>query len=203
VVKRIVDVWIASVALAIFSPLIGVIALLVRCLLGRPVFFIQRRPGLYGKLFTLYKFRTMSDIRDQSGTVLPDYARITRFGSILRSSSLDELPQLWNVFKGEMSLVGPRPLAVAYLSRYSPFQQRRHETKPGITGWAQIHGRNALTWEERFQLDVWYVDHRSLGLDLNILVLTVWKVFRCAGISQAGHVTMPEFLGGAAQVKKT
>jgi lipopolysaccharide/colanic/teichoic acid biosynthesis glycosyltransferase len=160
-----------------------------------PVFFRQTRPGLRGKPFTLYKLRTMTLERDAHGRLLPDAERITPLGSFLRASSLDELPELINVINGEMSLVGPRPLLMAYLRRYTPEQARRHEVKPGLTGWAQVNGRNAISWPQKFALDVWYVDHRSLALDLRILLLTVRNVLRREGISQAGHATMQEFMG--------
>ncbi len=163
--------------------------------MGRPIFFKQARPGLYGKPFVLYKFRTMLDLRDQTGKMLPDERRLTSFGRWLRSTSLDELPVLFNVLKGDMSLVGPRPLLMEYLDRYTTEQARRHEVKPGITGWAQINGRNAISWEEKFALDVWYVDNWSLLLDFRIIFLTILKVLKHEGISADGHVTMPEFKG--------
>jgi lipopolysaccharide/colanic/teichoic acid biosynthesis glycosyltransferase len=169
--------------------------LLVRVNMGAPVLFHQERPGLHGRPFILYKFRTMRDLRDVEGRLLPDEMRLTRLGRILRSTSLDELPELFNVLKGEMSLVGPRPLLMEYLNRYTPEQARRHEVKPGITGWAQVNGRNAITWEEKFKLDVWYVDNWNLGLDLKILGLTLIKVLKREGISAGGHATMPEFRG--------
>ncbi len=185
----------AGLAIVLLSPLIAIVAYLVRRNLGSPIFFTQMRPGLGGKPFVMYKFRTMSDARDSEGKLLPDDQRLTRFGKFLRSTSLDELPELWNVIKGEMSLVGPRPLLMKYLELYTPEQARRHEVKPGITGWAQVNGRNALTWEEKFKLDVWYVDNWTLTLDLRILWLTILKVVRRDGISAAGHATMPEFRG--------
>lgn len=193
--KRLVDLVGAGLAIVLLSPLIAIVAYLVRRNLGSPIFFTQRRPGLNGKPFIMYKFRTMSDARDSEGKLLPDDQRLTRFGQFLRSTSLDELPELWNVIKGEMSLVGPRPLLMKYLELYTPEQARRHEVKPGITGWAQVNGRNALTWEEKFRLDVWYVDNWTLTLDLRILWLTFLKVVRRDGISAAGHATMPEFKG--------
>jgi lipopolysaccharide/colanic/teichoic acid biosynthesis glycosyltransferase len=193
--KRIFDLCLAIPGLIILSPLLLLLAGLVRWQHGAPVLFSQTRPGMHAKLFTLRKFRTMTDQRDQDGNLLPDQARLTRLGRFLRATSLDELPELFNVLKGEMSLVGPRPLLVQYLARYSPEQARRHEVLPGITGWAQVNGRNALTWEDKFRLDVWYVDHWSLGLDLKILFLTVWKVVRREGISQPGHATATEFMG--------
>ena len=181
---------------ALGLPLAG-LALLVRLKLGSPIFFRQQRPGLRGKPFTMYKFRTMRDVVDARGQPLPDGERLTRLGRFLRSSSLDELPELFNVLRGDMSLVGPRPLLMEYLSRYSPEQARRHEVKPGITGWAQINGRNAISWEKKFKLDVWYVDNRSFWLDLKILLMTVQKVFRREGISAVGEATMPRFEGEA------
>jgi len=197
--KRWIDIVGASVALVLTAPFMLVLALLVRVLMGKPVLFRQMRPGLHGKPFTMLKFRTMTDQRDASGELLPDELRLTGFGKWLRSTSLDELPELWNVLKGEMSLVGPRPLLMEYLSRYTPEQARRHEVKPGITGWAQIHGRNALSWEEKFQLDVWYVDNWNLWLDMKILLLTVWKVLKREGISAEGAATMPVFMGNVHQ----
>lgn len=174
-------------------PVMLPIALLVRWKLGAPVLFRQSRAGLHGKPFTLYKFRTMTDDRDSSGNLLPDSDRLTAFGCFLRSSSLDELPELWNVLKGEMSFVGPRPLLVEYLDYYTPDQARRHLVKPGLTGWAQINGRNALSWGERFKLDVYYVDNWDLLLDMRILLLTFVAVFQRRGISAQGHVSMPKF----------
>ena len=179
----------------LFAPLLGLIALLVRLTIGTPVLFRQRRPGLHGEPFTIYKFRTMNNARDAQGNLLPDADRLTPLGRFLRSTSLDELPELFNVLKGEMSLVGPRPLLMKYLDRYTPEQMRRHEVKPGITGWAQVNGRNALTWEQKFALDVWYVDNWSLWLDLKIIALTVWKILIREGISQPGQATMEEFMG--------
>ena len=193
--KRLIDVLTSTLLLILLSPLLLVLALLVRVKLGRPVFFSQERPGLHGKLFKLYKFRSMREAFDETGKPLPDEERLTPFGRFLRSSSLDELPELFNVLKGEMSLVGPRPLLVAYLARYTPEQARRHEVRPGITGWAQVNGRNALTWEEKFKLDVWYVDHQSLWLDIKILFLTLWKALKREGISAPGSATAPEFMG--------
>lgn len=199
VVKRCIDVAVSLVGLVLLSPLLFVVAVLVRMTMGRPVLFRQVRPGLRGKPFTMYKFRTMLDTRGPDGAPLPDEQRLTRFGRFLRSTSLDELPELVNVLKGEMSLVGPRPLLMEYLDRYTPEQARRHEVKPGITGWAQVMGRNALSWEEKFKLDVWYVDHWTLWLDLKIMVMTLVKVFKREGISSAGHATMPVFMGGGRQ----
>jgi lipopolysaccharide/colanic/teichoic acid biosynthesis glycosyltransferase len=180
------------VALAL--PLLVLIGL-VRQKLSGPVFFRQIRPGLHGKPFEMVKFRTMTDQKDPDGQLLPDSVRLTPFGRFLRATSLDELPELWNVLKGEMSLVGPRPLLMEYLPLYTPEQARRHEVRPGITGWAQVNGRNAISWEDKFKLDVWYVDHRSLRLDLRILCLTVKKVLMRDGISAAGEATMPMFSG--------
>ena len=169
----------------------------IRITMGTPVFFRQQRPGLHGEPFTIYKFRTMTDKRDDQGDLLPDAERLTPFGRFLRIASLDELPELVNVLRGEMSLVGPRPLLMQYLERYTPEQARRHEVRPGITGWAQVNGRNALSWENKFELDVWYVDHVSLWLDLKIIALTLWKIVRREGISQPGRATMEEFVGTA------
>ena len=194
-VKRMMDLALVIPGLIITLPLMVMIAVLVRLFIGKPILFKQDRPGYQGKLFTIYKFRTMRDLFDPTGQLLPDDQRLTRFGRILRASSLDELPELIQVARGHMSLVGPRPLLVQYLERYSPEQARRHDVLPGLTGWAQIHGRNALTWEEKFRLDVWYVDHWSLGLDLNILWLTLWTVIRHEGISQPGRATAEEFMG--------
>jgi lipopolysaccharide/colanic/teichoic acid biosynthesis glycosyltransferase len=172
-----------------------IVALLVRLFLGTPVLFRQERPGLNSRLFTLLKFRTLTDARDSQGQLLPDGERMTSLGRFLRSSSLDELPELVNVVRGEMSLVGPRPLLAKYLERYSAEQMRRHDVRPGITGWAQIHGRNALNWEQRFEMDLWYVEHRGFWLDLSILAKTFLQVIRRDGIAQPGHATMPEYLG--------
>ncbi|HHW40486.1 MAG TPA: sugar transferase [Syntrophomonadaceae bacterium] len=194
-IKRLIDFLGALFGLLVLSPLMLIIAILVLVSMGAPVLFRQVRPGLHGKPFVLYKFRTMRDAFDGDGKPLPDDRRLTPLGRFLRNTSLDELPELYNVLKGEMSLVGPRPLLMEYLDRYTPEQARRHEVKPGITGWAQVHGRNALSWEEKFRLDVWYVNHRSLWLDIKILLLTLWKVLRREGISHSGHATMPEFKG--------
>lgn len=193
--KRAMDLALCSCMFAVAVPVMAVIALLIRRTLGRPVLFRQIRPGLNGKPFGLYKFRTMTDARDGEGRLLPDEARLTTFGRFLRSTSLDELPELWNVLRGDMSLVGPRPLLMAYLDRYDSEQMRRHHVKPGLTGWAQVNGRNALTWEDKFRLDVWYVDNQSLLLDLKILFLTMGIVLRREGISQEGHSTAEEFMG--------
>lgn len=193
--KRLMDLCLASVALVLLALPMLVIALLVRLGLGSPVLFRQQRAGLHGKPFTLIKFRTMRDLRDDRGELLPDEVRLSRFGKWLRHTSLDELPELLNVLKGEMSLVGPRPLLLEYLPRYNAQQARRHEVKPGITGWAQVNGRNTLSWEERFRLDVWYVDNWNLWLDVKILLLTLWKVLKREGISAEGSATMPVFMG--------
>jgi len=193
--KRLVDFTATLSGLFALSPLLLVLGILVRTQLGSPVLFRQTRPGRDGKPFLMYKFRTMTDERDADGELLPDDRRLTTFGKFLRSSSLDELPELINVLKGEMSLVGPRPLLMEYLPLYSAEQARRHEMRPGITGWAQVNGRNAISWEEKFKLDVWYVDNQSLLLDLRILWLTLAKVFLREGISQEGQVTMDKFRG--------
>jgi sugar transferase EpsL len=193
--KRLFDLTFASIAILLFFPIMGVAALLIRRKLGSPVIFIQKRPGLNGKPFYVYKFRTMTDERNQSGELLPDHLRLTPFGMFLRKFSIDELPQLFNVLKGDISLVGPRPLLMEYLDLYTPEQARRHEVKPGITGWAQVNGRNAITWEDKFELDVWYVDHQSFWLDVKILFLTVLRVVKSEGVNQAGHVTIEKFDG--------
>jgi lipopolysaccharide/colanic/teichoic acid biosynthesis glycosyltransferase len=193
--KRLFDLLLAFPALVFLSPVLIFVALLVRFRLGSPVLFCQRRPGQHGRPFTLYKFRTMADTCDAQGKPLPDVERLRPFGRFLRSTSLDELPGLINVLKGEMSLVGPRPLLMRYLDRYTPEQMRRHQVKPGMTGWAQVNGRNALTWEEKFELDVWYVDHQSLSLDLRILLLTMLSLLRQDGISEPGQATVQEFMG--------
>jgi len=185
-VKRLFDIVVAGLALILLSPLLGILWMTVRLALGKPALFAQTRPGHAGKPFTLWKFRTMTDARDQHGEMLSDADRLTAAGRFLRSWSLDELPEVWNVIKGDMSLVGPRPLLVSYLSRYTPEQARRHEVRPGITGWAQVKGRNSLSWSEKFALDVWYVDHRSFALDVYILFLSVRKVIAREGINQAG-----------------
>ena len=193
--KRLFDLILTVPGLIVISPLLAVIALAVRIGLGSPVLFRQRRPGLLGRPFVLYKFRTMSDEEDAEGNQMPDAVRLTRLGKILRSFSLDELPELLNVIKGEMSLVGPRPLLMRYLERYSEEQARRHEVLPGITGWTQVNGRNANTWEQKFEYDVWYVDHSSLRLDAKILLITLWKVLTREGINQLGQATAEEFMG--------
>jgi len=196
--KRIFDLLVTSIGLCLISPFLLILSLVVWIRIGSPILFKQRRPGYQGKLFYIYKFRTMTNQTDEQGHLLPDEKRLTRLGRFLRSSSLDELPELINVLRGEMSLVGPRPLLIQYLDRYSPEQARRHNVLPGITGWAQIHGRNALTWEDKFRLDVWYVDHWSFMLDINILIQTLGKVIRREGISQPGHATAEEFMGSAS-----
>jgi sugar transferase EpsL len=195
--KRIIDVVIASVALLVLLPTLVLIAVAIRLHLGSPVFFKQLRPGRHGRPFHIVKFRTMRDGCDHKGELLPDAARLTRLGSFLRSTSLDELPELWNVARGDMSLVGPRPLLVQYLARYTPTQARRHDVRPGITGLAQVNGRNALTWEQKFAFDVDYVERCSLGLDLRIVLRTWRLVFARTGVNQPGQATMEEFLGSA------
>ena len=195
ILKPAADFVLAAALALLLSPLIAVLALLIRHRMGSPVVFRQTRIGLNDHPFLFCKFRTMTDARDASGALLPDRGRMTPLGSFLRSTSLDELPQLWNVLRGDMSLVGPRPLLPQYLPRYTDFQRRRHETRPGITGWAQVNGRNLLSWEEKFSLDVWYVDHLSAGLDLKILLRTVLAVVLRKGISQQGHATATEFMG--------
>ncbi len=194
-VKRSFDMLIALCALVALLPFLLLLAGVVRCLLGAPVLFRQERPGLHGRPFVMFKFRTMKDTRDANGRLLSDIDRITSFGQLLRSTSLDELPELWNVLRGEMSLVGPRPLLMEYLPLYNEHQMRRHNLRPGVTGWAQINGRNSLSWEEKFALDVWYVENHSFWLDLKIIVKTVAKVLFKSGISADGNVTMPRFEG--------
>jgi sugar transferase EpsL len=193
--KRLFDLAIVIPIIIIFSPLIIIIGLLVYFKIGYPILFKQARPGLNGKTFIIYKFRTMTNSYDENGELLPDSNRLTRLGKFLRSYSLDELPELFNVLKGDMSVVGPRPLLMHYLNRYTLEQARRHEVKPGITGWAQVHGRNAITWKEKFKLDVWYVDNWSIWLDIKIIVMTIWKILKREGISQEGQATMEEFFG--------
>jgi lipopolysaccharide/colanic/teichoic acid biosynthesis glycosyltransferase len=194
--KRLFDLFVATVLLVLLGLPLLLLAAVIRLRLGSPVLFRQVRPGLHGRPFTMVKFRTMTDGRGPDGALLPDAQRLTSFGRMLRSTSLDELPELWNVLRGEMSLVGPRPLLMEYLPLYTPAQARRHEVRPGITGWAQVNGRNALSWEERFSLDVWYVDHRTFWLDLRVLWLTVRKVLVRDGISAQGEATMSRFTGG-------
>jgi lipopolysaccharide/colanic/teichoic acid biosynthesis glycosyltransferase len=195
--KRLFDIMISTLVLVVLSPVLLILVVLVRLNLGAPVLFFQVRPGLNATPFKMLKFRSMNDTRDSSGNLLPDAQRLTAFGRFLRSTSLDELPGLWNVLRGEMSLVGPRPLLMQYLERYTPEQARRHEVRPGITGWAQVNGRNAISWEEKFKLDVWYVEHQSFVFDLKILFLTAMKVFKREGISAVGDATMPEFTGSS------
>ncbi len=200
-VKWMGDRVIAAVLLAVLSPILVGIAVAIIVLMGRPVVFTQARPGYQAQVFKFYKFRTMNDAQDPQSVLLPDEQRITPFGQWLRQTSLDELPQLWNVLKGDMSFIGPRPLLIRYLGRYTSEQARRHNVIPGITGWAQVKGRNAISWEEKFRLDVWYIDHWSLGLDLKILGLTLFKVLRQEGISAANHATMTEFWGTSESSK--
>ncbi len=199
--KRLFDLTLAIPSLILCAPIMLGIAILVRIYLGSPVIFRQMRPGLHGKLFTIYKFRTMNDTIGPDGKLLSDEKRLTKFGRFLRAWSLDELPELFNVILGDMSLVGPRPLLVEYLDRYTEEQARRHEVKPGITGWAQVNGRNALSWEDKFRLDLWYVDNWSPILDIKILLLTVIKVFRREGISQEGRATADKFMGSESNEK--
>jgi sugar transferase EpsL len=193
--KRLLDLILTLAGLLVLLPVMGILAVLVRVIHGKPVLFRQERPGYRAQLFPVYKFRTMTDARDAKGNLLPDSERLMGLGKFLRSYSLDELPELFTVLVGQMSLVGPRPLFKHYLDRYSSEQARRHEVLPGITGWAQINGRNALSWEEKFNLDVWYVDNWSLMLDIKILLLTIGKVLKREGISQPGHATAEEFMG--------
>lgn len=200
--KRLFDLTVSLLALIFLSVVIGITALLIRLKIGSPVLFKQQRPGLHEKPFYVYKFRSMTDERDEKGELLPDDIRLTSFGKVIRKLSLDELPQLWNVLKGDMSFVGPRPLLVEYLPLYNERQARRHEVRPGITGWAQVNGRNAISWEEKFELDVWYVENRSFWLDMKILFMTVAKVFKSEGISQDGQVTMTKFTGNKASSDK-
>lgn len=198
VVKRLFDIILSAGMLLVLSPLLLIVYILCRIKLGAPVFFRQERPGLHGKIFKMYKFRSMTGERDAEGNLLPDEVRLTSFGKILRATSLDELPELFNILKGEMSFVGPRPLLVQYLNRYTQQQARRHEVKPGLTGWAQVNGRNAISWEKKFELDVWYVDHWNLRLDLKILWMTAVKVLKRDGISAEGQATAGEFMGSEA-----
>jgi len=193
--KRMFDVTVASLGLLALAPLFLLLMMLVRSKLGYPVFFTQVRPGLQGKPFRMIKFRTMTDACGTDGQLLPDVERLTTFGRFLRSTSLDEVPELWNVLRGDMSLVGPRPLLMEYLPLYTPEQAQRHEVRPGITGWAQVNGRNAVSWDDKFQLDLWYVDHRSLRLDIQILFRTLFKVIFREGITPNGEDIMPRFVG--------
>jgi lipopolysaccharide/colanic/teichoic acid biosynthesis glycosyltransferase len=197
--KRAQDIILTVIAIVIFTPVMAIIAIFVHRRLGMPVLFRQSRPGLNGLPFQLVKFRTMRNSFDSAGNTLPDAERLTSFGHFLRASSLDEIPSLWNVLKGDMSLIGPRPLLMEYVPLYTAQQNRRHEVRPGITGWAQVNGRNALSWEEKFALDVWYVDNRSILLDLKIMWMTLLKVVRRDGISAAGEATMPKFTGTVGQ----
>ena len=197
--KRLFDLVATGAGCLLIWPVLLILTMLVRIKHGTPVFFNQQRPGLYGAPFFMYKFRTMTNERDGDGKLFSDDQRLTSFGRFLRSASLDELPELINVLKGEMSLVGPRPLLMEYLPLYSTEQFRRHEVKPGITGWAQVNGRNAISWEDKFKFDVWYVDNQSFWLDIKILWMTLVKVFKCEGISQAGHSTMTEFKGSGGK----
>jgi sugar transferase EpsL len=193
--KRAFDLLVSSIGLVVFSPLLVAVAICILASMGRPIVFRQVRPGLRGEPFTLYKFRTMSEARDESGNLLANDSRLTALGMFLRSSSLDELPELWNVLTGDMSMVGPRPLLMEYLELYTPEQMRRHDLRPGITGWAQVNGRNTASWEDRFLMDVWYVDNCTLWLDMKILVMTIWKVLMRKGISQPGKSTIDRFKG--------
>jgi len=193
--KRVLDISVAIGALILLSPLFAVIAVVVRAKLGHPVFFRQQRPGLHGEPFRIYKFRTMINVCDSQGKLLSDSQRLTALGRFLRSTSMDELPELFNVIKGEMSLVGPRPLLMHYLDRYTAEQMRRHEVRPGITGWAQVNGRNAITWEDKFRFDIWYVDNQSLRLDFKIIAITMGKILKREGINQPGQATAKEFEG--------
>jgi sugar transferase EpsL len=197
--KRFFDMCCSGLLLLFSLPIQIAAGVLILSSMGRPLLFRQIRPGIRGKPFTLYKFRTMRNSRDARGQLLADAERLTAFGKFLRSTSLDELPELWNVLKGDMSMIGPRPLLMQYLGRYDREQARRHETKPGITGWAQVNGRNAISWDEKFSLDVWYVDHQSLRLDIRILAMTVWTLIRREGINQPGQATMEEFLGNSGK----
>jgi sugar transferase EpsL len=193
--KRTFDLAVAIPAFIIFLPILVILAVAIYRKMGGGIFFLQRRPGLHGKPFNILKFKTMSDTKDKDGNLLPDSERLTKFGRFLRSSSLDELPELINVILGDMSLVGPRPLLMQYLKRYTPEQARRHDVLPGITGWAQVNGRNAISWDDKFKLDVWYVDNHTVLLDIKILFMTVARVFKREGISQTGHATAEEFMG--------
>jgi lipopolysaccharide/colanic/teichoic acid biosynthesis glycosyltransferase len=196
--KRLFDLILTIPGLVLISPILFVISILIRIKLGKPILFRQVRPGYQNRLFTVFKFRTMTDERDEGGNLFSDKDRITPFGRFMRNLSIDELPELINVLRGEMSLVGPRPLLLKYLERYSPEQIRRHEVLPGMTGWAQINGRNTITWQDKFRFDVWYVDNMSIWLDIKILALTLWKVVRREGISQEGHATAEEFMGNSS-----
>ncbi|WP_027400279.1 sugar transferase [Anaerovorax odorimutans] len=194
-IKRVLDIVFSLILIICLSPLIFVMYFLAKVMLGSPVIFKQKRPGKDGKIFTMYKFRTMTDAKDKAGNLLPDADRLTNFGKILRKTSIDELPELFNILKGDMSFVGPRPLLVQYLDRYSKTQARRHEVRPGLTGWAQVNGRNAISWEEKFKLDVWYVDHWSILFDIKIIFMTLMVVFKRSGVNAHGEATMSEFMG--------
>lgn len=194
-IKRMFDLILSGIALVALSPIYLILAVLVRVKLGSPILFSQERPGKHGKIFRMYKFRSMTDARDINGELLPDEKRLTHFGMLLRASSLDELPELWNIFKGDMSIVGPRPLLVRYLPRYNARQRRRHEVRPGLTGWAQVNGRNAISWEQKFEYDVEYVEKESFLFDLKIFFMTIERVLHRSGISQEGNATMEEFMG--------
>ena len=202
IIKRGMDLVLSGIALLVLSPVYVVLAVLVRIKLGKPVLFSQERPGRYGKIFEMYKFRSMTDARDAKGALLSDEERLTEFGRLLRATSLDELPELWNIFKGDMSIVGPRPLLVRYLPRYNKRQRHRHDVRPGLTGWAQVNGRNAITWEQKFEYDIQYVKRESFFFDLVIILMTVGKVLRRSGISQEGNATMEEFMGTAEGQRK-
>ena len=191
--KRFFDIIVSSIGLIVLAPAILIISLLVLIKLGRPIFFKQKRPGLTSKPFEMYKFRSMKNCKDEYGKLLPNEQRLTKFGKILRSTSLDELPELYNVLKGEMSFVGPRPLLIEYLPYFTEEQKKRHKVRPGITGWAQVNGRNTINWDEKFDLDVWYVENQGFWIDIKILIMTLIKVFKREGISHQGHVTMPRF----------
>ena len=197
--KRPFDFISSSIIMIVSVPVYLITAFLIYVKLGSPIIFRQQRPGLHGRLFSILKFRTMTDGRDEAENLLPDAQRLTQFGKFLRSSSLDELPELWNVLKGEMSLVGPRPLLEQYLPLYTPEQMRRHEVRPGITGWAQVNGRNALSWEEKFELDVWYVDNHTFWLDIKIILMTIVKIVKRENINQEGQATMKEFIGSTTE----
>lgn len=202
IIKRGMDLVLSGIALLVLSPVYVVLAVLVRIKLGKPVLFSQERPGRYGKIFKMYKFRSMTDARDAKGALLSDEERLTEFGRLLRATSLDELPELWNIFKGDMSIVGPRPLLVRYLPRYNKRQRHRHDVRPGLTGWAQVNGRNAITWEQKFEYDIQYVKRESFFFDLVIILMTAGKVLRRSGISQEGNATMEEFMGTAEGQRK-
>lgn len=193
--KRFFDIVVSFIALILLSVIIVITAIIVRLKLGSPILFKQQRPGLKGKPFYVYKFRTMTDEKDEKSELLPDNLRLTKVGKLIRKLSLDELPQLFNVIRGDISLVGPRPLLMEYIELYTPEQARRHDVKPGVTGWAQVNGRNAISWEEKFKLDVWYVDNQSFWLDIKILFLTILKVFKSEGINQSGQATIEKFKG--------